>query len=203
MIEAAQLFAQEGSQPLHRRERRPVTLAASASREDGSATQLTLVDLSFDGCGVICAESLVAGERLSLSVAGRGTAVVMVRWVSGARAGLSFLPIQGQDVQSTQSRSHERMSVNGEVMMRRAGKVNFRVQVYDLSPQGCKAEFVERPALNEQLWIKFDGLEALEAKVRWISGAKAGLSFVRPLHPAVFDLIVARLGPARTQFSAA
>jgi hypothetical protein len=77
--------------------------------------------------------------------------------------------------------------------MRRAGKLSFRVHVYDLSPDGCKAEFVDRPELHEQLWIKFDGLEALEASVRWLAGSRAGVRFARPLHAAVFDLLAARL----------
>ena len=80
--------------------------------------------------------------------------------------------------------------------MRRAAKLAFRVRVYDLSPEGCRAEFVERPGIGEQLWVKFDGMEALEAKVRWIVGAKAGLKFVRPLHAAVFDLLIAKLRAA-------
>ena len=77
--------------------------------------------------------------------------------------------------------------------MRRAGKLDFRVHIYDLSPDGCKAEFVDRPEVGEQLWIKFDGMEALEANVRWIVGQKAGVKFARPIHAAVFDLLATRL----------
>lgn len=203
MAQAVQLFAPAGSQPLHRRERRPVTLAAFADREDGSSIELTVVDISFDGCGVICTAKLVVGEQLTLSVLDRGCAVALVRWVDGARAGLSFLSAESQELPSIQSRSHERITVEGQVTMRRVGKISFRVHVYDLSPVGCKAEFVERPRLDEQLWIKFDGLEALEARVRWLAGAKAGVEFVRPLHPAVFDLIVMRLGSAGLRSSVA
>jgi hypothetical protein len=86
--------------------------------------------------------------------------------------------------------------VSGEVTMRRAGRANFKVHVYDLSPDGCKAEFVDRPGLHEQLWIRFDGIEALEANVRWVAGAKTGLKFSRAIHPAVFDILAARLGCA-------
>lgn len=203
MAQAVQLFAPAGSEPLHRRERRPVTLAAIADREDGSAIELTVLDISFDGCGVISTAKLVVGEQLTLSVVGRGCAAAVVRWVEGARAGLSFLSAELQELPSMQARSHERISVEGQVTMRRVGKVSFRVDVYDLSPDGCKAEFVERPLLDEQLWIKFDGLEALEGRVRWLAGARAGVEFVRPLHPAVFDLIVMRLGPAGPRTSAA
>jgi hypothetical protein len=203
MLQQVQVFADVGSQPMQRRERRPVTLTAFANRADGSASEITIVDLSFSGCGVICTTSLVAGERLSLSVLGRGTAEAIVRWVDGARAGLSFESTDVSESASKKPRRHERVSVEGEVTMRRSGKTSFRVHIYDLSPDGCKAEFVERPELDEQLWIKFDGLEALEARVRWLSGAKAGLSFIRPLHPAVFDLIVSRLGSGQPQSSAA
>jgi hypothetical protein len=91
----------------------------------------------------------------------------------------------------------ERVAVTGEVTMRRPGKVSFRVEVYDLSRDGCKAEFVERPELHERLWLKFDALEAVEARVRWVAGAKVGLEFVRPFHAAVFELLVTRIGRRR------
>jgi hypothetical protein len=176
-----------------RRERRPVTLAGYATREDGALVELTVVDLSYDGCGVICTNRLTAGERLSLSVLQRGSTPVTVRWADGARAGLSFAPAAPGDEPIRQPRRHERVSVEGEVVMGRAGKNNYRVHIYDLTPEGCRAEFVERPELHEKLWIKFDGLEPLGADVRWLSGPKAGLKFMRSFHPAVFDLLIARL----------
>lgn len=92
-----------------------------------------------------------------------------------------------------QPRRHERVSIAGEVSMRRSGKLNFHVYIYDLSPEGCKAEFVERPLIDEKLWIKFAGLEALEGDVRWITGSRAGVQFTRPFHSAVFDMLIARL----------
>lgn len=193
MAHPAYAFAEIDAQPLQRRERRPITLAACANREDGSMFSMTVVDLSFDGCGVICSAPLIVGERIFLSVVGRGSASAVVRWVEGTRAGLSFRPLEAANEPQKVTRIHHRISVEGEVTMRRAGKTSFRVNVYDLSPEGCKAEFVERPALHEQLWIKFEGLEALEASVRWMAGPKAGLRFARPLHAAVFDLLVRRL----------
>ena len=90
-------------------------------------------------------------------------------------------------------RGYERVSVDGELAMRRAGRGGFRVHVYDLSREGCKAEFVDRPELGEQLWIRFDGLGAIEATVRWIAGMRAGLRFARAIHPAVFDVLIAKL----------
>lgn len=77
--------------------------------------------------------------------------------------------------------------------MCRLSRPNFRVHIYDLSPDGCKVEFVERPELGELLWIRFDGLESIEASVRWIAGARAGVRFTHPIHPAVFDRLAAQL----------
>ena len=191
----ARIFADSGSPPLGRRERRPLNLAAYATRADGAHASITVVDLSSEGCGIISTVDLVIGERLQLSVMDRGKVAGIVRWVDGARAGLSFDGEAGM-ASDHQPRQHERISVSGDVTMRRAAKLAFRVRIYYLSPDGCKAEFVERPGIGEQLWVKFDGMEALEAKVRWIVGAKAGLKFVRPIHAAVFDLLLVKLRAA-------
>jgi hypothetical protein len=42
------------------------------------------------------------------------------------------------------------------------------------------------------VWVKFDQLEALEAEVRWLKNACAGLQFINPIHPAVFDMMQQR-----------
>jgi len=188
----ARLFAEAGAPPLARRERRPLNQLAYATRSDGSIVNLTIVDLSNEGCGMLCTTGLNVGEQLEIAVSGRGKIGATVRWVDGARSGLSF-DIFDEPGSLQTDRLHERVSVDGEVSLRRASKLPFRVRIYDLSPDGCKAEFVERPELNEQVWIKFDGMDALEAKVRWIVGPKVGLRFARPLYAAVFDLLVAKL----------
>ena len=51
--------------------------------------------------------------------------------------------------------------------------------------------------VGEQLMIKFEGIETVQAEVCWVEGFIAGLKFQRPFHPAVFDLLVARLGQAQ------
>lgn len=90
-------------------------------------------------------------------------------------------------------RRSERHLLNAEVSLRRPGQLSYRVTVFDASLHGCRVEFVERPALAEQLWVKFDGLQPLEAEVCWIQGFSAGVSFVQPIHPAVFDRLIASL----------
>ena len=84
-------------------------------------------------------------------------------------------------------RRPDRVQFTAEAGLRRSGCHSFRVRVFDLSPQGCKIEFIEIPALGERLWVKFDGLEALEGSVRWVDGHVGGVKFERPLHDAVFQ----------------
>ena len=69
----------------------------------------------------------------------------------------------------------------------------YQCRLFDLSPEGCKAEMIERPLVGERAVIRFAGIEPLEAEVRWVHGPNAGLKFERSFHPAVFDLLVARL----------
>jgi hypothetical protein len=68
------------------------------------------------------------------------------------------------------------------------------VSVHDISPEGCKLEFVERPRLDETVWVKFEGLDAVESNVCWVRGSDVGIEFVRPIYPSVFDGLVRRLG---------
>ena len=48
-------------------------------------------------------------------------------------------------------RRANRASVSAEIDVRRSGVHPFRVQVFDLSPEGCRMEFVERPAVGERV----------------------------------------------------
>jgi hypothetical protein len=114
--------------------------------------------------------------------------------------GLATRPRMADDVSSGGSRKNTenirksgRISVDAEVTLRRAGQHHYRVHAYDLSPLGCKLEFVERPQADERVWVKFDGMEALEGHVCWTEGFVVGIEFIRPMYPAVFDALVQRL----------
>jgi hypothetical protein len=91
------------------------------------------------------------------------------------------------------TRKSQRVHLSAEIMSRRTGQHSYRVKVFDVSPQGCKAEFVDRPKLDEHVWVKFEGLEGLGAMVCWVRGFEVGLEFENPIHSAVFDLLVAKL----------
>lgn len=178
--------------PVERNERRPVRLHALVMRGDGSTVDVSLLDLSYEGCGIDSPVELTPGEAIKLSVLRRGGIDAHVRWCKEGRAGLVFAPEKVSE-RKHWPRQSVRTSLGAEVALRRVGQNSYRVRVTDLSPEGCKVDLVERPRIEERLLIKFDGLEVLEAEVCWVEGYVAGLRFDKAIHPAVFDLLLERL----------
>ncbi len=86
-----------------------------------------------------------------------------------------------------ESRNGDRVTLNAEAGIRRAGHRGFHTRVYDLSPEGCRIEFVEKPEPGERVWVKFEGLESLEGSVRWVVGHVGGVKFERRIHGGVFE----------------
>lgn len=159
---------------------------------DGTTTELLVLDLSYEGCGVEIPVELKAGDAILLSVLDRGGIMADVRWYGAGKAGLVF-QVEEPDTKQRLPRSNERVPLTAEVSIRRLGKANYRVAVSDMSLDGCRVDFVEAPRVGEHVLIKFEGLEILEAEVCWIEGYRGGLQFERAIHPAVFDMLVARL----------
>jgi hypothetical protein len=189
---ASAAIANPGQIPAERRERRAVMLRGFAERENGSTVEIRMLDLSYEGCGIECAVALDEGEALKLTVMRRGIIEARVRWHKDGRAGLVFESEEA--ARKTYSpRRFERFALTAEISMRRLGKLNYRVRVFDISPEGCKVELIDKPRLQEHVLVKLDGIEALEAEVCWLEGTYAGLKFARPVHPAVFDLLLERL----------
>jgi len=89
-------------------------------------------------------------------------------------------------------RSAERAALAADVGIRRRSGRCFRVRIFDLSPLGCKTEFVERPDVGERVWVKFDDLQAVEGTVHWVAGHVGGVKFERPIHEAVFRRLIDR-----------
>lgn len=90
-------------------------------------------------------------------------------------------------------RNAMRLPVAAEVQLRSPGNLSQTVRIRDLSMTGCCIDLINRVRLNESLWIKFPGLEALECFVCWEKDFVAGVEFVRPLHPAVMDMLGVRM----------
>lgn len=183
----------EAQSPRLRKPRREVALPAVALLCDGSPVSVTVLDLSYDGCKIESALALMPGVHFTLSVLGLGRMPAYVRWYANGFAGLSFSSDPIQYAATETPRQHLRAALKAKIMVRRSGRQSYAVQTTDLSPSGCCVEFVDRPSEGERTWIKFDGLDAIEGEVRWIKGFSAGLQFVRPIYPAVFELLLAKL----------
>lgn len=174
--------------------RRLVEMPAHVRRAAGQVVDVAVLDLSYAGCRVRTPEYLWPGEQIQFSIPRRGAIEATVRWCKDGKAGLAFAADEVTPESVQVERAGIRVPANSEVTLRRLGNLNFRVTVRDISPDGCSIDLVERPAVGETLHIKFDGLDVLECKVRWIDGYIAGLKFARPFHPAVFDILLVRLG---------
>ena len=92
------------------------------------------------------------------------------------------------------ARRGERFNLTAEVGIRRSGVRPFRVHIFNASTEGCRIEFVEVPVVGERVWVKFDGLEALEGTVRWVDGHIGGVRFTTPIHNIIFQRLVAAAG---------
>ena len=178
-----------------RADRRFVELSCYALLPDDTTFDATLVDLSYEGCKIRTAKALEPGAKLKLAVFRRGLIDAEVRWFEDGVAGLVFSAVEAP-AKTHWPRRNKRVPMSADVTMRKPGQPNFRVRVLDASPSGCKVEFVDRPSENDRVWIKFEGLETLEAAVCWIEGFEMGLNFAQPIHPAVFDMLMERLGQA-------
>lgn len=175
-----------------REQRRIVTLPAHILLENGEITSVEVLDLSYDGCRVETPVELHAGSTVKLSVVALGANDAQVRWYWQGQAGLSFA-IQSTWDREIKPRQAERIELSADLSLRRVGRAHYRARVFDISPEGCKVEFVERPRLDELVWVKFDCLEAVEAAVCWVDGFYGGVKFLRPIYPAVYELLLTKL----------
>jgi hypothetical protein len=180
--------------PVERRERRRVAMIGYALREDGSSIEVMVLDLSYEGCGIETPVPLKLGEPLKLSVLRRGAISCQVRWYANGKAGVVFDPeTHAAQQRQPQPRRSKRVAIDAEVSMRRLGQINYRVRLFDASPEGCKVELVEKPRIGEHVLVKMPALEALDSEVCWVEQFTAGLRFEKTIHPAVFDLLLERL----------
>ena len=74
--------------------------------------------------------------------------------------------------------------------LRQRGAHAVTVQVLDLSITGFRAATHLELMTGSDIWLKLPGLESLHSRVVWMKGHLLGCEFVRPLHPAVLDMIV-------------
>ncbi len=176
-----------------RDERRPVEIKGYIIRANKAIVDVKLLDLSYDGCAIAAQVPLTPGEKVKLSALGRGATAATVRWYKDRKAGLLF---QSEPVSRQRwPRKAERLELRVEASLRRFGRPSYRVTTFDVTRYGCKTEFIERPTIYEHVWIKFAGLESIEAIVCWVEKSNLGLMYKNPIHPAVFDMLFDRLKP--------
>ena len=142
---------------------------------DDVLTDVTVLDLSYEGCRIESSVVLEVGERIRFSVSGRAAVNADVRWIAGRMAGVRFELIKESPKQYWPRRS-ERVEIQAQVVLRRRSHLPYQVPLLDFSTHGCKVE----------------GLEALEAEVCWVEPPLAGIRFLGPIHSAVFAMLVER-----------
>jgi hypothetical protein len=74
--------------------------------------------------------------------------------------------------------------------LRQRGAHAVTIQVMDLSTHGFRAATHLNLMTGSDVWLKMPGLESMHARVAWMNGHVMGCEFVRPLHPAVLDMVV-------------
>lgn len=161
--------------------------------DDGTPSDIALANLSYGGCQLHTTANLRHGEAVRLFVAGRGKIDAVVRWTRGSSVGLSFLTAEEQEAQRVRvPREADRLTTRLSVLVRRPGRRGQWIDGHDISPLGCRLEFVDPPRRNDRLWVQLPGLETIEARVRWVDGGQVGTLFEHPIHPAVYDLLLER-----------
>ena len=95
--------------------------------------------------------------------------------------------------EADQSRRAERVPIGADISLRRSFDTRYQVQIVDFSPHGRRVELVERVKPGDRLWISLPGIETLEATTCWVEDFVAGLEFIHPLHPSVFDMLTSRM----------
>ncbi|HEX5183094.1 MAG TPA: PilZ domain-containing protein [Allosphingosinicella sp.] len=99
---------------------------------------------------------------------------------------------------STQPGMEGRRARRADVMLgaglRQRGAHAVTVQIVDLSTDGFRAATHLELFEGTDIWLKLPGLESLHARVVWMRGHLLGAQFVRPLHPAVLDMVVRAAG---------
>ncbi len=95
--------------------------------------------------------------------------------------------------EANHSRRAERVPIVADISLRRSFETRYSVRILDFSPHGARVELVERVRPGDRLWISLPGIETLEAITCWVDDFIAGVEFVHPLHPSVFDMLTARM----------
>ena len=158
------------------------------------AHDFSIDNLSYGGCRLQSSAQLALGDKVDINVHHRGTIPGTVRWLNAYGIGISFAAETLEKIEKP--RKGTRLSLDGELTVRQAARRARSIPANDLSRFGCCVDFEEQPFEGERVWVTLPGLTALEARVKWKEGLRAGLEFAHPVHESVFNLTLLRLGIA-------
>ena len=88
------------------------------------------------------------------------------------------------------ARIAERVEVSFGAALRQRGASGVTVQIADLSTNGFRVATHLELHPGTDVWLRLPGLEPCHARTVWAQGHYVGCEFVRPLHPAVLQMIV-------------
>ncbi|MCY7338537.1 MAG: PilZ domain-containing protein [Sphingomonas bacterium] len=95
-----------------------------------------------------------------------------------------------------QPRQADRIAIDAEILLRRSFQPRWLVRITDFSTHGCRVDLVERLQQGARLFVSLPGIETLESNAAWVDDFVAGVAFVHPLHPSVFDMLATRMARA-------
>ena len=84
-------------------------------------------------------------------------------------------------------RQHVRLPVSIGAGLRSDNRPASSIIVVDLSTHGCGFEATCHLEIGLRVWLKLPGMESWPARIAWTEDGRGGLSFDRPLHPAVVE----------------
>ena len=87
-------------------------------------------------------------------------------------------------------RAAERVPVAFAAALRQRGASGVSVQIADLSTTGFRVATHLKLEPGTDVWLRLPGIEPCHARAVWSRGHFVGCEFLRPLHPAVLQMIV-------------
>ncbi len=91
---------------------------------------------------------------------------------------------------TAQARTAERIEVSFGAALRQRGASGVTVQIADLSTNGFRVATHLQLEPGTDVWLRLPGLEPCHARAVWCREHHVGCEFVRPLHPAVLQMVV-------------
>ena len=70
----------------------------------------------------------------------------------------------------------------------------YKTRIADLTPGGFQVTIIDMPARGTPIYLRFAGMQLLQADVCWSDRDVAGCKFAAPLSPYVFDHIIGTAG---------